>query len=320
MLVAGCGGGGRDPRCDGQAVDWAFVVLPDTQHYAETYPDLFDAQTAWIASRAAAEKIRFVLHEGDITNDDSAAEWSVARDAFRVLDDAGLPYLLVPGNHDYGVGGSADTRDSLLTATFGAAWPWGTVEEADRFDPATVDDTYAVVRVAGEPWLLLGLEFGPRDGVVAWASQVLDAHPDTPTIVVTHAYLYSDGTRYDHLTRPDQMWSPYVYGIADTGTVNDGQELWDGLIAGHSQVKLVFSGHVLNEGVARRTDVRADGSVVHQVLANYQHRSNGGDAYLRLVQVDRAADVAHVCTYSPFTGDWKTDEGNSFDLPLSGGL
>ena len=58
--------------------------------------------------------------------------------------------------------------------------------------------------------MILTLEFGPRDAVLAWADSVLRQHLATPAIVVTHAYLESDDRRYDHDT-PELDWNPHRY-------------------------------------------------------------------------------------------------------------
>src|SRR5687768_5517330 len=61
---------------------WTLVVLPDTQQYAERYPDIFLAQTRWIADQADALDIRYVLHVGDVTEWSTPGEWQLAERAF----------------------------------------------------------------------------------------------------------------------------------------------------------------------------------------------------------------------------------------------
>ena len=38
-------------------------------------------------------------------------------------------------------------------------------------------------------FLILTLEFKPRDETLAWANRIVAEHPDYRTIVVTHGYL-----------------------------------------------------------------------------------------------------------------------------------
>jgi hypothetical protein len=77
------------------------VVLPDTQYYSDKYPDIFSAQTDWIARNVQALDIRFVLHEGDLVDGQSSTrQWQVAQAAMTRLDGI-VPYFLALGNHDF---------------------------------------------------------------------------------------------------------------------------------------------------------------------------------------------------------------------------
>src|SRR6188768_3057628 len=85
---------------------WTIAVLPDTQYYAQTYPQHFDAQTTWIAEHATSHNIRFVLHEGDITNQNVVAQWDNALHSMNILNGV-VPYAMATGNHDCGSHGSS---------------------------------------------------------------------------------------------------------------------------------------------------------------------------------------------------------------------
>ena len=64
---------------------WTLAVLPDTQIYAEAYPQYYDAQTRWLVEHADSHNIRFVLHEGDITNANVTPHWDNARKSMTLL-------------------------------------------------------------------------------------------------------------------------------------------------------------------------------------------------------------------------------------------
>ncbi len=115
------------------------------------------------------------------------------------------------------------------------------------------------------------------------------------------------------MRRPEQEWSPYDYGVASQG-VNDGEDLFTQLISPHENIRLVVSGHVLNDGVGRLTSTRASGSIVHQILANYQERRLGGEGYLRLLEVGRTQ--IQVRTYSPYLDQFLVGDDNQFVLPF----
>ena len=50
------------------AGSFSIVILPDTQIYAESFPDSFYKQTEWIKNNVKELNIKCVIHVGDITN------------------------------------------------------------------------------------------------------------------------------------------------------------------------------------------------------------------------------------------------------------
>jgi hypothetical protein len=144
---------------------------------------------------------------------------------------------------------------------------------------------------------------------------VLKRHANLPAIVLTHAYLDADGTRYDHASRGDQPWNPHRYFADDqAGAVNDGEELWRKLISRHDNVRFVLCGHALDDGTGRLTSRRADGSAVQQIVANFQTGPLGGAGYLRLMRFSPRDRTVDVQTYSPYLDRYKRDPENEFDL------
>jgi 3',5'-cyclic AMP phosphodiesterase CpdA len=292
----------------------ALIVLPDTQFYACAYPDIFEAQTRWIARVRTERHIAMVLHTGDIVDSDIDLQWQVAHQSLSLLSGI-VPYLVTTGNHDL----TPPQRTSHIGQYIQTASLDAFDLETAAYEPSRVDNSYAVVPIGGREWLVVGLEFGPRDRVVEWASDVLEAHAELPAIVFTHAYLYSDGQRYDRLRMPPQPYHPDGYGQTPDEGINDGEDLWQKLIAPHENVRLVLSGHVIPIGTAHASVQRPSGSVVHQVLANYQlcdacpcAQVEGGGGYLRLLEF--SSDAIHVQTYSPHYQRWLMDPENDFVL------
>jgi len=187
----------------------------------------------------------------------------------------------------------------------------GTVFNLQRFSLQDGPGLRSTVFMKGCPlaclWCHNPESRSPRPEVVNWADQVLTAYADSPAIIVTHAYLYSDGQRYNHvgrtcqfsgdcisLTPPGsnpQCWNPICY-LAD-GT--DGEMLWNSLVKLHSNILFVFSGHVANPApfdAARLSSTRPDGTVCHQMLADFQSDgSTGGGGYFRLLRIWRDGRV-----------------------------
>jgi hypothetical protein len=308
------GGDASGPGPDGgdASIPYSVVILPDTQYYSSTFPEIFDSQASWILSERVAGNVSFVLTEGDLVDSDIPEQWMRASHSLHMLDGL-VPYVIVAGNHDYTV---IMDRSSMINGYFPpsafSSYPWfkGTFE-SDR-----IENNYTLFDLpnGGAQWLVLSLEFGPRDEVLAWADAIVKQHPTTPTMIVTHAYLYSDDHRYDRVAYPDQAWSPYDYVTGPPGTVNDGEQMWQKLVRPNSNIRFVFSGHVLNDGVGRLTSTRDDGTVVHQILADYQVYDSGGNGYLRVMQFFPADGVVHVRTYSPYVDAFMTDADNDFVL------
>lgn len=295
---------------------WSFVLLPDTQCYTESFPEVFEAQTDWIARQQRLRNIRFALQLGDITNNNVHPEWINARRAVDALRTGGVPHLLVPGNHDIGPWGSATDRQSHFSDYF--------IQRNARVAGES-ENAFLRVSIGDVKWLILGLEFGPRDAVVEWANDVMTRHPDHHAILITHAYLYSDGTRYDWGAKGrEQTWNPNGYGIGTVATqasagVNDGEALWRKLVSRHSQFAFTFNGHVLHDGIGH-LESRGAGTV-HQMLVNYQcgvvpDRRRGGGGFLRLVEVDEDGRTIQVRDYSPYYDEWLSDADRRFTITM----
>ncbi len=294
---------------------WTLVVLPDTQFYTRTYPEIFRSQTRWIADHKDDRNIAFVLHEGDVTDGNSPGEWEQASLAMSTLDAAEIPYAIAPGNHDYY--GNGLTRETLMNSYFPFSWFLGLPTFGGVYEPQRVENSYHLFEAGGKGYVVLALEFGPRDGVLSWANQVLLQHADRTAIIVTHAYTYSDGTRLDHVGKPWQHNNPHIYGLANLpGGVNDGQELWEKLLAQHENVAFVFSGHI-TPGSARQVCWGVRGNTVHEMLADYQDRPLGGEGYMRLLEFLPDGETIQVLTYSPYYDLYLTDKDNQFaPLPM----
>ncbi len=92
--------------------------------------------------------------------------------------------------------------------------------------------------------------------------------------------------------------------------------VWSNLVFPNCNVFLVLNGHY--PGEANRTDTNACGQPVHQLAADYQSRSNGGDGWLRYLTFKPAENKIEVYTYSPTldggAGRFETDANSQFVL------
>lgn len=290
-----------------------FVLLPDIQSYTQLYPDLLRSQVQWIIDNS--DSIDFVLQQGDMTDHNIAKEWDVAHSCLTMLDGK-VPYAFVMGNHD--LGKNSDKRDSQV---FNSYFPFDKYQKTEffggAFEEGKMDNVWYNFEAGGVKWLILCLEFGPRNSVLDWANKVVASHPNYKVIVNTHAYLYSDDTRMGDGDR----WLPQAYGVGkDMGVdaVNNGEQMWDKFVSQHSNILFVFSGHVLNDGTGRLVSIGKNGNKVYQMLANYQDgvkgSNRGENGFLRIVDLDVKENTVVVKTYSPYLKEYKNDSENSFQF------
>ena len=293
---------------------WTLVVLPDTQHYPKTYPGLFHLQSQWVVDNKSKYNILYVLTLGDIVNNNNKPQWQRADRALGRLDGI-VPYTIVLGNHDYGLNGKADTRDTLADDYFPptrfASWPtFGGVMEQGR-----IENNYHLFKTGSRDWLILDLEWGPRDKTLDWANQILSKFANRRAIIATHAYLYDDSTRYDwHEKGQEQKWNPHAYDTA--GGVNDGEEMWNKLVKKHKNVFMVINGHVLHDGLGFLVSTSDQGNTVNQMLVNFQMKPLGGESWLRLLEFLPDRQTIQVKTYCPLYEKYKTDPDNQFVIKM----
>ena len=303
-----------------EAGAFTIAVLPDTQNYSQHYPETFLAQTKWIAEQSQSREIACVLHLGDVTNTSAPLEWERALQAMRQLDGK-VPYFMVPGNHDYSKNGRATDRTSLFSDYFSKGDFEGLPTFGGVYDqePERMENSFHLFEAGDRKFLVLCLEFGPRKDVVRWANEVVAKHADREAILITHAYMYFDDSRYDWKTLgKKQHWNPHEYVVAKTTNddVMDGTELWDNLVSKHENFILTLNGHVLDDGLGRMISQTPAGRDVHQLLVNYQIRPNGGDGWLRLLEFKKDGTV-QTYDYSPVLEKRNESAQNQFQMKLS---
>jgi hypothetical protein len=291
-----------------------FVLLPDTQTYAEKYPEVLDSQINYILREQ--KNIDLVLQQGDLTQNNNDKEWEIIKTAFSKLDGK-LPYVLAAGNHDMGstAGKFADVRNSTL---YNQYFPLTHMSQLPAFGEAfegKMDNAYYLLQTGKVSWLIFTFEFGPRNAVLDWANDIIRRHPERTVIINTHSYMYSDSTRQG----PGDNWRPQAYGVGkDKGdsAVNDGEQIWTKLVKQHPNVRFVFSGHVLNTGVGTLVSINDEGYAVYQMLANYQEgvrgSVKGGNGWLRIVDMDFKKKTTTITTYSPYINQYMNDPAHRF--------
>ena len=279
------------------------VAIPDSQKLSQYNPAPFLSQTQWIVNNIVAEDIEFVTHLGDVVNNNVPGQWSAATTAMDLLDGA-VPYSVSIGNHDYD---TYRTRDE------------GTDEFTDRFGPAHYAgyswykganrrglNHCQIFSAGGREWLHLNLEFMPDDESLLWAQRILDAHPDLPAIVSTHAYLNQSGA-----LGPNDSASSGMGAVS-----NGGGNQWAKFVSHNDQIFMVLNGHYFNEqdGVDLLVSTNDFGREVFQMCVDYQWEWSNG--YLRTFEFDLVNDTIYAETFAPHTGAILTGPDDQFTLNI----
>ncbi|MFH0863423.1 MAG: metallophosphoesterase [Candidatus Altiarchaeota archaeon] len=261
---------------------FSIIVLPDTQFYSRDHPEIFAAQTRWIRDNAQRLNIAFVTHTGDVVDAGaSRSQWDAVNASMSLLDGV-VPYGIAPGNHDRGtLIGEYFPRSRFI----GEKWFGGGFRQ---------ENSYQTFSAAGEEYIIVHLGFCPDNETLAWANIVLADDPDRNAIIVTHGFLGPEGRR----------------GVRFCPNT---QYIWDSLIAPNENVFLVLCGHEHAE--AMRSD-KADGRIVHQLLADYQDEPMGGGGYLRIMEFTPAKRRVDVLTYSPHLDRYETGPYGNFSLDI----
>ncbi len=300
------------------------VMLPDIQYYTKCGLPHLAAQMRWLADQGEVRHIRAAVFSGDLTEHNSASEWRYVRDQL-LAAQWHVPLMLATGNHDEGPEGSARKRGSMMPAFFPT--PPGVSQSLLAETARTGEIENAYYRI-GLPHVTLGilmLEWAPRASTVAWANQVLSRYASDRVIIVSHAYLYDDSTRYDWRARgAQQLWSPMSYrmsrGEARDDPEFDGEMLWNGLVRRHAGVFLVLCGHVGGTGAGYLESRGDDGNLVGQVLANFQLLDEGGLGYLRMFEIQPDGRSLRMKTYSPSLRLYAIGDAQSDVVPIEPAL
>ncbi|MCC6395704.1 MAG: metallophosphoesterase, partial [Bacteroidetes bacterium] len=260
---------------EGPGPDFSLIVLPDLQNMSQSYPTVLNSMTQWIADNKTTNNIAFVTQVGDIVNtSSSAAQWTNADAAFDIVDAAGVPYSVSPGNHDLG---------GLYESYFGVARFTGKSWYGGHYNTDNLN-SYSLFSGSGNDFIVINLQYSPGTAILDWADALLKANATRRGIVVQH----------DILNVNDSWNNQNSYNA-----LKDNPNLFL-MLCGHM--------HTSTDGAAYRAELGDDGHTIHIVQADYQEFANGGDGWMRIMRFSPADDMIYMTTYSPYTsGNITTD-------------
>lgn len=286
---------------------FTIVVIPDTQGYrgartkatpTSTDPltnPVFANHITWIRENAAAQRIVFVSHVGDIVDIDNEEQWQLAKQNLDGLFDV-VPFGLAVGNHDMKSNGDASLFQRFFPAERFQKYPWygGSFVSAkpDEAQFGNNVNSYQLFSAGGLDLIFIHLECNAPDPVVAWADALLTKYAARRALISTHMDLGirdKPKTEEGFISDPQgrMAWSK-IHGKRG----NTPQQLWDKLYSQHANLGFVFSGDQSRVTAKRLAEKGAHGNVVHQLMSDYM--SAGG---LRLYRFLPAENRVRVITF-----------------------
>ena len=241
--------------------DYSFAFIGDTQFLVEK--DVNDGTTKyaspifdWIVQNKDSKKIARVFGLGDITDNNADAEWEYAVTLYEKLGAAGIDYSLVNGNHD-----DYTTPAAKYNKYFGKVSSF--VNSIDGYyQEGRLENFYTKFEVGTHKYMVIGLLYGAKDDVLAWANEVVAENSDRQVIVITHSLYDAAGN----------------WAVADTSAqtttsrkeLNNGIDIWNKFISRHSNIIIAAAGHISGDVIKAGKSVGVNGNVVNTFLINPQ--------------------------------------------------
>ena len=259
--------------------DFSFAVVGDTQFMV--YQDAVNGTNYteyiydFIKDNYASKNMKYVFGLGDIIDNGKVKdengtevstadiEWAYAKNLIvSKLGANAIPYSLIGGNHDFmrpwDTGFNKNFKDE----------PTFTDNISGYYQGTDVYNYYMNFDVEGTPYMLLALEYGANDDVLAWANSVISQNRHRKVIITTHGYMNRDGTTLDG----GDYAAPKPNGTDNEHYLkyNNGDEMWDECVKLHPNVIMVLSGHIDYNNIVMREDKGVYGNTVHQFLIDPQ--------------------------------------------------
>jgi hypothetical protein len=301
---------------------FGIAVLPDTQFYSryatpaegnqfmERYgSEPYTSQTSWLVQNSKKYNIPFVVHVGDVVDQQSKIpQWKVASKAMKILEDGGVNYSILAGNHDvtYGCsywGSQTDCTDEQRTSNdnYLKYFPTSRAQKQSTFGGRSPNGwhEYHIFTAEGQQYLVLALSWRASNSAIAWARQVIKDHPTLPVILTSHEFLaiQSDGVN-----------------VVETDYSNF---LWDQLIKDNDQIFMVVCGH--NHGAGHKARINSYGHPVWEMVVDYQMAYQGGNAQMQVYEFDLTNNKINGLSFSPWVPEKPESTVTQFDRALLSG-
>ena len=297
---------------------FSIIILPDTQYYTSRFPDFIYHQMDWIVQNRDLLNIQYVVHMGDITDNNKESAWEVASSSYKILEEAGIPYSVVCGDNDIKNPQKNSYDGKRHTELFNKYFPVSRFDKPGSwwkggfFDLGKIDNYYCLFRYRDYRYMILNLEIAPRSPVLKWASTICSGNSTEKVFVVTHDYIDSQGKRLDDLKTFE------LHGKDANGKPkgNNADEVFNKLIKKNPNILMVLCGHK-NGTYEKTVKIPLDSGKtrkVFEILSDFQDEKmkgsdeRSGKGLLRVLKIYPVRNEFVLSTVSVLTGKTKDDE------------
>lgn len=279
-----------DEAPEPESYAYSFAVIGDTQYVTRDDPEQLIRLYDYVVDNAEAKKIAHVFGLGDITDENSDAEWKAATKQIARMDGV-VRYSLVRGNHDGGTKFNALFGEGMAYAQQCAEVYHDVVGHANYTCTA---HTFSAGQL---DYLVVVLDHEPTEHMLAWANDLITRYPNHNVIVTTHGYLDYDGSYLE--AEPDG-------------------DIWKNLVSRHANIVMVLCGHVDGDSITVNTDTGVNGNKVVQILIDPQALDYklGPTGMIAMFYLSEDGSEAAVRYYSPVQQKFYKDV-NQFTLTLN---
>ena len=297
---------------------FSIIILPDTQYYTSRFPDMMYKQMDWIVKNKYLLNIQYVVHMGDITDNNKEYAWEVASSSYKTLENSGIPYSIVCGDNDIkntlkndydGIRHTELLNKYFPVSRFDKPGSWWRGAFCER---GKIDNYYCLFSYRKYNFMIMNLEIAPRSSVLKWADNICSLNSSEKIIVVTHDYLDSEGKRLDDL----KSFGMDGKDIAGKRKGNNADEMFKKLIKKNPNILMVLCGHK-NGTYEKTVKISTDSEKtrkVFEILTDFQDEKlkgsdeRSGKGLLRVLKIYPEKNEFALSTVSALTGRTKDDE------------
>jgi len=228
----------------------------------------------------------------------TSSQWTNAEHSYDIIRSAGIPYSVVPGNHDLNhSAGDPSYFDSHFPYTDFTGYSW-----YGGHYGSTNTSNYELISAQGQNFIILNIVCSPKlyDSAKTWANTTLTKYSDRKAIVISHDYISYNGS--------------YIEAGSEQ---QGGLAVWNDIVRYHTNVVMVLCGHMYNgcsNSMYHNTAMGVNGNTVYQILTDFQDCPNGGNGWLRLYKFYPSLHKISAITYSPYLNQYDTSAQGQFDL------